>query len=176
MLNDRIGSAFYTTKNNANTLDTFSSTEAGQLGVFINQVPYFFYAPSEPVGRVVFDVSNVTDLAQVDILYSHQDMNPALFNASYEAGAQGIVYAGVGAGGMSRVASLAAEEFYNATGTPIVASHRSADGLVPDGGDFTIASGFYNPQKSRVLLQLGLTIGWGEDEIRGAFAKSYPMP
>ncbi|KAF2649215.1 Asparaginase/glutaminase, partial [Lophiostoma macrostomum CBS 122681] len=39
VLNDRIGSAFYTTKNNANTLDTFFSTEAGQLGVFINQVP-----------------------------------------------------------------------------------------------------------------------------------------
>jgi len=30
-LNDRIGSAFYTTKNNANTLDTFFSTEAGQV-------------------------------------------------------------------------------------------------------------------------------------------------
>src|SRR5690242_13200694 len=45
VLNDRIGSAFYTTKNNANSLDTFSSTEAGQLGVFVNQVPYFFFAP-----------------------------------------------------------------------------------------------------------------------------------
>jgi L-asparaginase len=32
VLNDRIGSAFYTTKNNANTLDTFFSEEAGQLG------------------------------------------------------------------------------------------------------------------------------------------------
>jgi L-asparaginase len=176
VLNDRIGSAFYTTKNNANTLDTFFSTEAGQLGVFINQVPYFFYAPSEPVGRVVVDVSDVTDLAQVDVLYAHQDMNPALFNASYEAGAKGIVYAGVGAGGMSSMASTAAEELYNATGIPIVASHRSTDGQVPDGGDFTIASGFYNPQKARILLQLGLTVGWGEKEIREAFAKSYPMP
>lgn len=33
VLNDRIGSAFYTSKNNANSLDTFFSTEAGQLGV-----------------------------------------------------------------------------------------------------------------------------------------------
>ncbi|KAH7089085.1 Asparaginase/glutaminase [Paraphoma chrysanthemicola] len=129
VLNDRIGSAFYTTKNNANTLDTFFSTEAGQLGVFINQVPFFFYAPSEPVGRVQFDVSNVTDLAQVDILYSHQDMDPYLFNATIDGGADGIVYAGVGAGGMSRVASLNAERVFNATGIPIVASHRSSDGL-----------------------------------------------
>ncbi|CAN9308683.1 unnamed protein product [Alternaria alternata] len=155
VLNDRIGSAFYTTKNNANTLDTFFSTEAGQLGLFINQVPYFFFAPSEPVGR---------------------DMDPSLFNASYASGAQGIVYAGVGAGGVSDKAALAAEELYNATGIPMVASHRSSDGMVPNGGDFTIASGFYNPQKARILLQLGLTMGWSEEEIREAFALSYPTP
>lgn len=176
VLNDRIGSATYTYKSNANSLDTFVSIEAGQLGYFINQVPYFFYPPADPVGRVVFDVTNVTDLAQVDILYAHQDMNPALFNASYETGAEGIVYAGVGAGGMSQKASLAAEEFYNATGIPIVASHRSPDGTVPGDSGFIISSGLYNPQKSRILLQLGLTIGWGEDEIREAFAKSYPLP
>jgi L-asparaginase len=103
-------------------------------------------------------------------------MNPALFNASYTAGAEGIVYAGVGAGGVSSKAALATEELYNATGIPIVASHRSSDGLVPDGGDFTIASGFYNPQKARILLQLGITVGMGEDEIREAFARSYPTP
>jgi L-asparaginase len=176
VLNDRIGSAFYTTKNNANTLDTFFSTEAGQLGVFINQVPFFFYAPSEPVGRVHFDVSNVTDLAQVDILYSHQDMDPYLFNATIEGGAQGIVYAGVGAGGMSAKASLNAERVFNATGIPIVASHRSSDGFVPASRGYSIASGFYNPQKARILLQLALTAGYDYDEIKEAFAKSYPLP
>ncbi|KAJ4989162.1 L-asparaginase 1 [Stagonosporopsis vannaccii] len=178
VLNDRIGSAFYTTKNNANSLDTFSSTEAGQLGVFVNQVPYFFFAAAEPVGRVVFDVANATALAHVDILYAHQDMNPALFNASAAAGAQGIVYAGVGAGGMSAKATLAAEHLYNATRIPIVASHRSADGLVPPStdGDWAISSGFYNPQKARILLQLGLTAGWTNDDIARAFAKSLPTP
>ncbi|KAF2129611.1 L-asparaginase [Dothidotthia symphoricarpi CBS 119687] len=143
VLNDRIGSAFYTTKNNANTLDTFSSTEAGQLGVFVNQVPYFFYAPAEPVGRLVFDISSATDLAQVDILFAHQDMNPALFEASYAAGAQGIVFAGTGAGGYSRKAGVAASALYNATGIPIVASHRSADGLVPLKGEGVAAVGAY---------------------------------
>ncbi|PVI03150.1 L-asparaginase [Periconia macrospinosa] len=129
VLNDRIGSAFYTTKNNANSLDTFYSTEAGQLGFFINQVPYFYFSPSVPIGRTYFDLSNVTSLAQIDILYAHQDMDPALFKASYAAGAQGIVYAGVGAGGMPGKADTAAEELFNATGLPIVASHRSSDGF-----------------------------------------------
>ncbi|EOA87045.1 uncharacterized protein SETTUDRAFT_153805 [Exserohilum turcica Et28A] len=126
-LNDRIGSAFYTTKMNANTLDTFYATEAGQLGVFINQIPYFFFRPAEPVGRFVFNVSSVTELAHVPILYAHQDMFPALFHAAYTAGARGIVYAGVGAGGMSSAANQDAHALYNATGIPIVASHRSAD-------------------------------------------------
>ncbi|KAK1914480.1 hypothetical protein P3342_010469 [Pyrenophora teres f. teres] len=103
-------------------------------------------------------------------------MEPELFQAAYKAGAQGIVYAGVGAGGVSSKASLAAEALHNTTGIPIVASHRSADGMVPDGRGYTISSGFYNPQKARVLLQLGLTMGWSEDEIKEAFAASYPMP
>ncbi|KAF2188075.1 L-asparaginase [Zopfia rhizophila CBS 207.26] len=176
-LNDRIGSAFYTTKNNANTLDTFFSTEAGQLGIFINQVPYFFFAPVEPVGRVVFNVTHVQDLAQVDIIYAHQDMNPMLFNSSVSSGAKGIVLAGVGAGGMSSKANAAAEAVYNATGMPIVASHRSNDGFVPASDeDFTIASGFYNPQKARILLQLALTAGYEYNEIKETFAASYPMP
>jgi L-asparaginase len=170
-------SSFYTTKNNANSLDTFFSTEAGQLGFFINQVPYFYYAPSEPIGRVVFNVTDVTDLAQVDILYAHQDMDPLLFNASVQAGAQGLVFAGVGAGGLSDKAADALEELYNATNIPIVASHRSADGFVPNSsGDFVIGSGFYNPQKARVLLQLAITLGYSDGEIQKAFAMSYPMP
>ena len=104
-------------------------------------------------------------------------MDPQLFNASYALGAEGIVLAGVGAGGMSAVASLAAEELYNATGIPIVASHRSSDGFVPNvEGDFTIASGFYNPQKARVITQLALTSGYSTEEIRSVFAKSYPIP
>ncbi|KAF2645429.1 L-asparaginase [Massarina eburnea CBS 473.64] len=143
-LNDRIGSAFYTTKNNANSLDTFYSTEAGQLGFFINQVPYFYYAPSAPIGLMHFDLTNVTDLAQVDILYAHQDMDPALFNASYTAGAQGIVYGGSGAGGMPAKAKQAAEALFNATGLPIVASHRSADGVLqPAEGEDYVAIGAY---------------------------------
>ncbi|KAJ4352294.1 uncharacterized protein N0V89_007642 [Didymosphaeria variabile] len=176
-LNDRIGSAFYTTKNNANSLDTFFSTEAGQLGFFINQVPYFYFAPSVPIGATHFDLTNTTSLAQVDILYVHQDVDPALFNASYAAGAEGIVFAGVGAGGISATASEAAEGLFNATGIPIVASRRSVDGFVPSADEsFSIAAGFYNPQKARVLLQLALTMGYEYDEIKDLFAQSYPKP
>ncbi|KEF63012.1 L-asparaginase [Exophiala aquamarina CBS 119918] len=176
-LNDRIGSAFYTTKNNANSLDTFYSTEAGQLGFFINQVPYFYYEPAAPIGKVQFDLSGADSLPSINILYAHQDMDPELFNSTVENGAEGIVVAGVGAGGMSSVAARSAEAVYNATGIPMVASHRSPDGFVPgDEGDFIIASGFLNPQKARILLQLAVQAGYENDDIKELFAQGYPSP
>ncbi|KAK5090540.1 hypothetical protein LTR05_000713 [Lithohypha guttulata] len=176
-LNDRIGSAWYTTKNNANSLDTFYSTEAGQLGFFINQVPYFYFDPALPVGLTQFDLTGVTDLPMIDILYAHQDMDPGLFNSSVVNGAEGIVLAGVGAGGISARASIAAEAVYNATGVAMVASHRSSDGFVPSSeGGFAIASGFLNPQKSRILLQLSLALGYSNEEVADVFAATYPAP
>lgn len=174
-LNDRIGSAFYTTKNNANSLDTFYSTEAGQLGFFINQIPYFYYAPARPVGQPYFNISKVTDLPLVDILYAHQDMDVKLAASAILGGAEGVVFAGMGAGGLSRVASEAAEAVFNITGTPMVASHRSVDGFVPPGtAEYLISSGFYNPQKARVLLQLAVAAGLGLEDIKELFALSYP--
>lgn len=176
VLNDRIGSAFYTTKNNANSLDTFYSTEAGQLGFFINQVPYFYYEPTQPVGKASFNITGLDDLPMVDILYAHQDMDPLLFNSSVQNGAEGIVLAGVGAGGMSRRATASAEGVYNQTGIPMVASHRSADGFVPADSDrpWLVASGFFNPQKARILMQLCLASGYDQGSIAEVFAASYP--
>jgi len=78
---------------------------------------------------------------------------------------------------MSSVAAKSAEAVYNATGIPMVASHRSPDGFVPaDEGDFIIASGFLNPQKARILLQLAVQAGYGNDEIKELFAQGYPSP
>ena len=126
---------------------------------------------------MVFDVSNLTSLAQVDIHYSHQDMNPAVWNASVASGAKGLVYAGVGAGGTSGVSGVELQRVFNATNIPIVASHRSPDGVVPGrSSGYTIASGLYNPQKARILLQLAISKGYSRDQIRQTFAKSYPIP
>jgi L-asparaginase len=159
----------------ANSLDTFYSSEVGQLGFYINQVPYFYYEPAKPIGATHFNVANTTDLAQVDILYAHQDMAPELAELAVASGAQGLIFAGMGAGGISSAASTAASALFNATGVPMVSSHRSADGFVPSGGGFTVASGFYNPQKARVLLQLALTVEYGIEQIKEVFALSYPM-
>ena len=91
VMNDRIASAYYVTKTNANTMDTFKAMEMGYLGEMISNTPFFFYPPVRPTGKVTFDIANVTEIPRVDILFSYEDMhNDTLYNA-ISSGAQGIV-------------------------------------------------------------------------------------
>lgn len=110
-------------------------------------------------------------LPAVDILYGHQESNSHLIRASIESGAKGIIFAGVGAGGWSLDGLKSAQGAYNQSGIPMVFSRRTNDGFA--GGDsiypFQMTSGFKNPQKARVMLQLSLNAGYSNDEIRKMF-------
>ncbi|KAL1639520.1 hypothetical protein SLS58_007824 [Diplodia intermedia] len=176
-LNDRIGSAFYTQKNNANSLDTFYATEQGQLGFFINQIPYFYYTPASVPNKPHFPPSpSATALPTVAVVYTHQDDVAALVPAAVAAGAQGIVFAGSGAGSIDDAVKEAASAAFNETGTAMVASRRTPDGFVPkeDVEEWMVAAGWLNPSKSRILLQLALDAGYGVDEIRKTFDGLHP--
>ncbi|KAJ9120249.1 hypothetical protein QFC22_003149 [Naganishia vaughanmartiniae] len=69
VLNDRIGSAYYTIKTNANTLETFRALEQGYLGMFLSSKAVFYYPPVQPTFKKTFDITNVTALPMVDVLY-----------------------------------------------------------------------------------------------------------
>ena len=91
VMNDRIVSAYYVTKTNANALDTFKAVEMGNLGELISDTPYFFYPPVKPTGKKAYSVANVTSIPRVDILFAYEDMhNDTLYNA-VTSGAKGIV-------------------------------------------------------------------------------------
>lgn len=94
-----------------------------------------------------------------------------LIEASVRSGAQGIIFAGVGAGGWSASGLEVAEQVYNETGVPMVFSRRTVDGFA--GGDssssFQMSSGFLNPQKARIMLQLALLEKYSNDKIRDLF-------
>ncbi|KAF7890015.1 uncharacterized protein EAF02_002430 [Botrytis sinoallii] len=177
VLNDRIVSAYYVTKTNANTMDTFKAVEMGNLGTLISNTPYFFYPPVEPTGKIAYDISNVTEIPRVDILFANQDMhNDTLYNA-VSSGAKGIVIAGAGAGGVSTSFNYAMEDVINRLNIPIVQSTRAPNGEVPlsDVSSETalhIASGYLNPQKSKVLLGILLALEKNSTEISEAFAGS----
>ncbi|KAL4780815.1 Asparaginase/glutaminase [Aspergillus varians] len=91
VLNDRIASAFYVSKTNANTMDTFKAVEMGYLGAIVSNKPYFFYPPVLPTGKTHVDVTNVTAIPRVDILYSYQDMTNDTLLSAVENGAKGVV-------------------------------------------------------------------------------------
>ena len=95
ILNDYIGSAYYTTKTNAISLDTFKARDQGYLGVMAGGVPKFYYEPTKISGKHTFDISKVDSLPKVDVLYSYQDMKANLIDSLIKSGSKGIIIAGV---------------------------------------------------------------------------------
>lgn len=91
VLNDRIVSSYYATKVNANTLDTFKAPEMGNLGYLVSNTPYYFYPPVAPTGKRAIDVTNITAIPRVDILFSYQDMSNDTLYSAINNGAKGIV-------------------------------------------------------------------------------------
>ncbi|KAJ9155387.1 L-asparaginase [Pleurostoma richardsiae] len=170
VLNDRIASAWYTTKTNANAVDTFKAYEMGFLGFFIDIKPIFYYQPSLPIGKQYFDVTNTTELPQVDILYGYQSLNPALATAAVESGAKGLVLAGMGAGGWTDDGSDAIDSLVANNGTQVVVSRRTMDGYVEaEGTDGYYGGGFLNPPKARILLQLAINAGYSPAQMQTVF-------
>ncbi|KAI9931531.1 hypothetical protein AWENTII_001845 [Aspergillus wentii] len=177
VLNDRIVSAFYVSKTNANAVDTFKAEEMGNLGMIVSNTPYFFYPAVEPTGKIAFDVAKLGKIPRVDILYAYEDMqNDTLYN-SIESGAKGVVIAGAGAGVVSTSFDGAIDDVIANHHVPVVQSFRTGNGEVPVSGVVSdkathIASGFLNPQKSRILLELLLAENKDVKQIKQAFAKS----
>lgn len=157
VLNDRIGSAFYTSKTNSTTLDTFKATEPGYLGLFVSGQPKFYYTAAQPIDKTFFDVSKLTSLPKVEILYSYQAQDTAMLDAALNNGAKGIIIAGNGNGNVSSTMEAAIGKLHK-QGIPVVMSTRTGTGYVST-KSFAVGSGFLNPQKSRVLLQLALANG-----------------
>ncbi|KAM0329191.1 hypothetical protein ACHAQA_004489 [Verticillium albo-atrum] len=171
-LNDRIGSAFLTSKMHANSLDAFRASEAGYLGFFFDVQPKFFYAPCLPLGRHYFDAFKLPDeLPQVDILYSHQDFNPRFARFAVETGAKGLVLAGPGYGtwrGAGREEITRVVEQY---GTQVVTASQNGDGFaISQGGKNNYGAGHLNPRKARIMLQLALARGFDSEQLGILFA------
>lgn len=163
VMNDHIHGAHSLTKTSTTAIQTFMSPLRGVVGVsaygkndWYNNPPWKHTMQSE------FDVSNLTTLPRVDIVFADVDMSPDLIDASANAGAKGIVIAGVGNGNMTKAAVAAAARAAK-KGIVVVRSSRVATGLVDrnvevnDDENGFVASDELNPQKSRILLMLALS-------------------
>ena len=162
VMNDWIHSAQTLVKVSTTAVQTFMSPIKGLIGTTAYGVNEFYRIPYSKFGKnSEFDVSGVTALPRVDIIYGGVDMPADLIDASVERGAKGIVIAGVGNGNMPK-AALEACAKASKQGVVVVRSSRVATGNVGRNVEVNddelglIASYDLNPQKARILLSVAL--------------------
>lgn len=162
LMNDWIHGAHSLTKTSTTAVQTFMSPLRGLVGVSAyGKNDWYSNPPWKHTTGSEFDVSGVTKMPRVDVIFGCADMSPDLIDASVNAGAKGIVIAGVGNGNMNKASVDAAARAVK-KGVVVVRSSRVATGLVGRNVEVKddelgfIASDELNPQKSRILLSLAL--------------------
>jgi L-asparaginase len=175
VMNDWIHGAHSLTKTSTTAIQTFMSPLRGLVGISSYGKNDFYNTPLwKHTTTSEFDISNVSKLPRVDILYACADMSADLIDASAAHGAKGIVIAGVGNGNMNEV-SLRAAANAAKRGVVVVRSSRVVTGTVgrnvevnDDEMNF-VASDELNPQKARILLMLALLKPRSLKEIQNLF-------
>ena len=162
VMNDWIHGAHSLTKTSTTAIQTFMSPLRGLVGISSYGKNDFYNSPQwKHTTASEFDISNVSQLPRVDILYAYADMSADLIDASVAKGAKGIVIAGVGNGNMN-AASLRAVANAAKQGIVVVRSSRVVTGTVGRNVEVNddelnlLASDELNPQKARILLMLAL--------------------
>ncbi len=175
VMNDHIHAAHSLTKTSSTDVQTFMSPIRGVVGVVAyGKADFYNMPPWKHTSESEFDVSGVTKLPRVDIIYADADMSPDLIDDSVKDGAKGIVIAGVGNGNMNKAAVDACARAVK-QGVVVVRSSRVPTGLVGRNVELNddqlgfIASDELNPQKSRILLSLALLKSRSPSDIQQLF-------
>ena len=162
VMNDWIHGAHSLTKTSTTDVQTFMSPLRGLVGVTAYGKNDFYNVPGwKHTSASEFDISRVTKLPRVDVVFACADMSPDLIDASVKNGAKGIVIAGVGNGNMNK-ASVEAAARAAKSGVIVVRASRVATGTVGRNVEVNddelgfVASDELNPQKARILLSLAL--------------------
>lgn len=179
VLNDAINAARDVTKTNTYRVETFRATELGILGYAdADRVTFYRASLKRHTTRSEFDVSGLTSLPPVDILYSYVQPSTVLASALVAGGVQGIVLAGTGAGLVStaeRDALRPLAALPEGTRPVLVRSNRTGNGRVIPQKAYDdmglVPADNLNPQKARVLLMLALTRTRDPKQIARMFAE-----
>ena len=174
-LNDQITGARDVTKNSTVALEAFRSHIFGHMGFIAGGKPNFYNVSTRKhTVNTEFDVSKTESLPNVEIVYGATDANMIAANAFVAAGAKALVYAGPGNGSMSASVKPAMADLRK-KGVLIVRSNHTGSGMTVRNGeapddkmDFVTAD-TNNPQKARILTQLGLTKTTDTKELQRMF-------
>jgi len=162
VMNDQIQGAHSLTKTSTTAVQTFMSPLRGLVGV-ANYGKNDYYTSPEwtHTTKSEFDVTGVTKMPRVDVIFASVDMSPDLIDCAVQNGAKGIVIAGVGNGNINK-ASVTAAANAAKKGVIVVRSSRVPTGAVGRNVELNddelalVASDELNPQKARILLSLAL--------------------
>lgn len=171
VLDETVHSAWGVTKTNTSHVSTFQSPDYGAAGAIVGGRPVFYRGQREREPHAAVNLEGVDDLPRVDVLYACAGMSADLVQGSLDAGARGIVLAGVGNGNAPRpvldALTKAAQQ-----GVAVVRSSRSGSGFVArdveidDTARGFVASGSLGPAKARVLLMTALLSGTEDLQAR----------
>jgi len=174
VLDETIHTARGVTKTNTSHVSTFQSPDIGAAGAIVGGRPIFFRSARTRERRPPPALDGVEDLPRVDVLYACAGMAPDLVRASLDAGARGLVLAGVGNGNAPKDVIEALTEAA-AAGVPVVRSTRSGSGFIArdveidDTARGFVAAGPLGPAKARVLLMVSLLETGDAAELQARF-------
>ena len=157
VFSDRVYSARSVTKVSTYHVTAIAAGEMGAIGVVRDGELYIYETPAKKhTTQTEFDVSSLTSLPRVDILYFSVDADTELLRFAAQRSA-GLVIAGAGAGEFSE----SFREVINGLDIPVVISSRIDDGVITDDNLLcanTFAADSLSPQKAAILLRLALTM------------------
>jgi L-asparaginase len=175
VMNDWIHAAHSLTKTSTTAIQTFMSPLRGLVGIAAYGKNDFFTTPEwKHTTQTEFDITNVTQMPRVDVIFASMDMSPDLIDCAAANGAKGIVIAGVGNGNMNKASVHAAAKAAH-QGVVIVRSSRVPTGTVGRNVEIEddklglIASDELNPQKARILLSLALLTKHTPEQMQNLF-------
>lgn len=174
VLDETIHTAWGVRKTNTSHVSTFQSPDFGASGTIVGGRPVFYRGPRERPYRHVPSLEGVEDLPRVDVIYVCAGVSPDLVQASLDAGARGLVVAGVGNGNIPRPMLEALTEAA-ASGLPVVRSSRAGSGYVArdvevnDTARGFVAAGPLGPAKARVMLATSLLETAEPGELQARF-------
>lgn len=175
VMNGLILGAHATQKTNTIDVQTFQAPDSGPLGYVYNSKPYYNMTTDKlHTTQSVFDVTGLTSLPKVGIVYAYAGINADVMTPFLNGGYQGIVHAGLGNGNYHKNIFPSLLEARK-KGILVVRSSRCATGPttlydeVDDARYQFVASWELNPQKARVLLMLALTKTHDWQQIQSYF-------
>jgi len=169
VFSDRIYSARAMTKTSTYNVTAISAGETGCIGIVRDGSVYLYEHPGRKHTLASgFDVSSLSTLPKVSVLYFFADADPELLRYAAEH-SDGLVIAGAGAGEFSEKWI----EIINSLSIPVIISSRIDDGVITKDNLLcknTVAADTLPPQKAAILLRLALAAGEiGQEQLEQLF-------